>query len=134
MTDVRADYVFAARTSELMPYEPVFGYGYPGLAFKSHLHVGPIAPAHPGEPANFNDPLALFAPELAGREPFSLLPDAQAADLRLLLRRRQPAWPRPFVQTVADITSVLGLAGIAAALFLGWRAGRPVRQSASPVP
>jgi hypothetical protein len=121
IADVDADQVFAVHASNWKPYEPIFGYGYAGPNFRTRLQPGPILPAHEGEPANFHFPLAFYAPDLAGQEAFAPLPATRVTELRVLLDRRQPRWPQPAVQTVADIISVLGLAGIAIVLlFSGW--------------
>ncbi|MBI5692654.1 MAG: hypothetical protein HZC55_21450 [Verrucomicrobia bacterium] len=114
IADVREDRVFAARASNLKPYEPIFGYGYPGPAFRSQLHPGPIlAPGADGT-LNFNFPLAFVAPDLAGARPFARFSDNRLPDLQLLLDRRQPDWPLPLVQRIANVLSVAGWLAIGA--------------------
>jgi hypothetical protein len=135
IADVREDQVFAAHASNWKPYEPIFGYGHAGPNFKTRLQPGPILPSHEGEPANFHFPLAFYAPELAGQEAFAPLPASRVAELRVLLDRRQPPWPRPAVQTVANIISGLGLAGIATGfLFSGWHNRRSLAPNPLTIP
>jgi len=118
ISDVRDDQGFALHSSNWKPYEPIFGAGrHGGPNFRTQLHPGPILPSHKGGSVNFNFPLAFYAPGLAGQEAFTPLPADRVADLNVLLDRRQPGWPLPPVQTVANIVSLFGLAGIAGGLW-----------------
>jgi hypothetical protein len=135
IADVREDEVFTARASNWKPYEPIFGYGYGGAAFKTQLHVGPIFPAA-NEPLNFNFPLAFHAPAEARQAPFTPIPAERADELRVLLSRRQPHWPLPPVQRLANWLSIFGwliiVGGGTAMLIARWR--QPLAAAVSPQP
>lgn len=136
IADLREDEVFTARASNLKPYEPIFGYGYGGAAFKTQLQPGPIFSAATDQRPNFNFPLAFHAPFEAKQDPFTPIPAQRANELRVLLSRRQPDWPLPPIQRLANWLSVFGwlvIVGGGTAMLIAHKR-QPLTTVAAPPP
>ena len=111
--------VFLARASTSTPYEPLFGYGFPGAQFRSQLQRGPILPDRAGAPLNFHFPPAFYFIASPPLDPFAPISAARADQLREFLQRKQPDWPRPRFQFAANLVTVLGLAVLLGLLVAG---------------
>lgn len=124
VADLRDDEGFLARASSWKPYEPIFGYGYGGTAFRPQAVPGPIAPSDPGVAFNVTDVRTLMHGGGSNADPFALLPASEAAALARLLHRQQPDWPQPLAQRVANWISVAGF-GVTLALAAWPRSPTP---------
>ncbi len=112
--------VFPGRASTSAPYEPIFGYGYPGPQFRSQLQRGPILPDRVGAPLNFHFPPAFYVTDSPRLDPLAPISSARAGELREFLQRKQPDWPRPRFQFAANMITALGLAVILGLLVWGF--------------
>jgi hypothetical protein len=105
--DVTDQTVFTRQTSNLQPYEVLFGYNL--QAFQPTVVNGPAREVHEGA-FNMTDPTGLVYPEVNGSSPWSRIPLSERAELEDFLAHRQPAgWKVPLGQQVSDWVSLAAL-------------------------
>ncbi len=113
VSDLRDDATFLAHASSWKPYEPIFGYGYGGSEFQAPFPPGEIERLSQNPVTwRFHDPRRLLVPGIATRDRFAPWNGDDAAGLRQLLDRRQPAWTLPtiiYVGTVTTLAAILAL-------------------------
>ncbi len=122
IADVKDADSFRNGASSWHPYDSIFGYGYGGPVFRTQLSPGPVQPPGHKQPYNLNHPVAFVSPAIVGLHPFDRLPAIEAPAATLFLSRRQPDWPLPISQHVANYVSLAGLTALVGLLMLGsWR-------------
>jgi hypothetical protein len=113
---------FAAQSSSIYPYEPLFGYYLE--VFAPRTHVGSIYDERDGQ-LNMTNPASLVFPELNHLRPFDLIRADDRANLERLATRRQPDWKIPPIIQWLNILAVATLAVcIVIPLVGGWRTVR----------
>jgi len=113
--DVTDQTVFERQTSNIEPYEVLFGYTL--KTFQPTVVIGPAREIRDGA-FNMTNPTGLVYPEVNGSSPWSRIPQIQRRELEEFLAHRQPqGWKIPFAQQVADrlsLTALLVSSGILA--------------------
>jgi hypothetical protein len=99
--------VFERHTSNLVPYEVLFGYTL--KAFQPTVVKGPAREIREGA-FNMTDPTGLVYPEVNGSSLWSRIPQSQGAALEDFLAHRQPSdWKIPLGQQIANWVSLIAL-------------------------
>jgi hypothetical protein len=107
--DVTDQRVFDQQTSNLKPYEVLFGYDL--RTFTPQLVPGPAREIRNGA-FNLTNPAALVYPEANQAIPWSRIPASQRAQLEDFLAHRQPDWPISTEQKAANWVSLAALIAI----------------------
>jgi hypothetical protein len=116
--DVTDQTVFERQTSNLKPYEVLFGYTL--NTFHPTVVKGPAREIRDGA-FNMTDPAGLVYPEVNGSSPWSRIPQSQRQELEDFLAHRQPDWNLPPGQQVADWLSLAALLTCLGLLVYGLR-------------
>lgn len=105
--DVTDQTVFERQTSNLQPYEVLFGYNL--QKFQPQVAAGPAREIREGA-FNMTDPTGLVYPEVNGSSPWSRIPQSESAELEDFLAHRQPAgWKISLGQQIANWVSLAAL-------------------------
>ncbi len=105
--DVTDQTVFERQTSNLEPYEVLFGYTMKN--FQPTVVAGPAREIRDGA-FNMTDPTGLVYPEDNGSSAWSRIPQSERAELEDFLAHRQPAgWKIPLGQQITDWVSLAAL-------------------------
>jgi len=105
--DVTDQTVFERQTSNLEPYEVLFGYNL--KAFQPAVVKGPAREIREGA-FNMTDPTGLVYPEVNGSSQWNRIPQDKRQELEDFLAHRQPqGWKIPLAQQVADWVSLIAL-------------------------
>ncbi len=117
--DVTDQTVFERQTSNLKPYEVLFGYTL--KAFQPGVVAGPAREIRDGA-YNMTDPTGLVYPEANGSAPWRRIPQSQSRELEDFLAHRQPqSWKIPLGQQIADWVSLVALLASLGLLGYGLR-------------
>ncbi|MEO7424023.1 MAG: hypothetical protein ABI036_02485, partial [Fibrobacteria bacterium] len=105
----------ATGSSDLFPYEPLFGYDLED--FVNETHPGPVEHREDGY-FNMSNASALVFPESNGSRLFERIKVSDSLNMRLFVNHHQPEWKRPasqrgldFLMPVAAGLSLIVLAG-----------------------
>jgi hypothetical protein len=104
--DVTDQTVFERQTSNLHPYESLFGYT--AKYFKPTVIAGPAREIRDGT-FNMTDPTGLVYPEINDSSNWSRIPESERAQLEDFLAHRQPDWKIPVLQQITNWISLLSL-------------------------
>ncbi len=104
--DVTDQRVFDTHSSNLFPYEILFGDNW--RLFKPTIQLGSARQIINGY-YNMNDPVAFVYPQLKQNKPFDRIPLSEQEQLEDFLAHRQPNWPISFGQQIANLITVLSL-------------------------
>jgi hypothetical protein len=118
ITAIRAEgnntQALSSRTSNLHPYEPIFGYELED--FHPEVKPGSIWDISDGY-YNMTNPSGYVYPEINGSRPFERIRVEDREKLERFSRHRQPNWKLPLYQQVLNWVS--GATFVAASLMLG---------------
>lgn len=110
--------------SQMLPYEPIFGYRLEHFPFKD-LHLGSVWDVVHGV-LNVKNPSLFLFPRANGGEPGDHYRPDQRAEAEKLLSYRPIAFVKPLLQQAADVINVLCVIGalliVALLLVRAWRA------------
>ena len=115
---VMPDYTQALiqRTSNLNPYEPIFGYFLEN--FHPEAKPGSVWDVSGGY-YNMTDPTGYVFPEINGSRPFALIPLAEKAEMTAFVNHFVPDWKIPLRQQILDWVSLISSI-IAGLIFSGY--------------
>jgi hypothetical protein len=122
--DVTDQTVFERQTSNLKPYEVLFGYTL--KTFQPTVVKGPAREIRDGA-FNMTDPTGLVYPEVNGSSPWSRIPQSQRQELEDFLAHRQPDWKIPLGQQIANWLSLAALFACLGLVVYGL--GREIRRN-----
>ncbi len=108
----------ASGASEILSYEPVFGYQLE--EFHPEIHPGRVQDSDAGY-FNLNNAAGFVFPETNGTRPFERIRENDSANLRRFAEHRQPAWNLPPLQRGLDLAMwiALGAAPLVLAAYFG---------------
>jgi hypothetical protein len=107
----------ASHTSNLQPYEPIFGYQLE--SFHPEIVPGSIWNISDGY-YNMTNPSGYVFPELNGTRPFERIPVSEKDKLETFASHEQPAWKIPLYQQILDwVSGLTALAGMFTLAFVG---------------
>ncbi len=104
--DVTDQRVFDQQTSNLKPYDTLFGYKQGN--FKPQVIPGSAREVRDGA-FNMTDPTGLIYPEANHSTPWSRIPESERAQLEDFLAHRQPDWNLSIGQKIANGISLTAL-------------------------